>query len=186
MDFNTLAKEVIQSESVQQRHNLVNSLAAQLESISTSADELLRTAKPAVKETQQIKAVAVAEEDVAIKSEPPIEVASAPKPEESKADLDEKLSDYYGVNQIDDAVIFVTLYPRAANVKIAGDFNNWQPEKSEMEKVGSSGIWQTKMQLHPGRYRYRLVVDGQWQKDPYNNLTEPNPFGQLNSILEVK
>jgi len=187
MDFNTLAEEVIQSESVQQRHNLVNSLAAQLESISTSADELLRTAKPVlIKEAKEINAVAATEEDEIIKSEPSIEVASAPTPEKPKADLDEKLSDYYGVNQKDDVVMFVTLYPRAANIKIAGDFNNWQPEKSEMQKVGSSGIWQTKMQLQPGRYRYRLVVDGQWQQDPYNNLTEPNPFGQLNSVLEVK
>jgi hypothetical protein len=42
------------------------------------------------------------------------------------------------------------------------------------------------MNLAAGRYRYRLVVDGQWQQDPYNETTEQNPFGGLNSILEVK
>ena len=40
--------------------------------------------------------------------------------------------------------------------------------------------------LPPGRYRYRLVVDGQWQQDPYNETSELNPFGGYNSIVEVK
>ena len=55
-----------------------------------------------------------------------------------------------------------------------------------MEKVGLSGVWQTKIKLPQGKYRYRLVVDGQWQQDPYNHKTEVNPFGEYNSILEVK
>ena len=97
-----------------------------------------------------------------------------------------KLSDYYGVSQMEDAVVFVTLYPRAGNVQIAGDFNNWQPEHCPMQKVGETGIWQTEMNLMPGKYRYRLVVDGQWQQDPYNELTEMNPFGGFNSVVEVK
>jgi hypothetical protein len=40
--------------------------------------------------------------------------------------------------------------------------------------------------MAPGRYRYRLVVDGQWQQDPYNNQTEMNPYGEYNSIIEIK
>jgi chromosome partitioning protein len=100
--------------------------------------------------------------------------------------LDAKLSDYYGVSQLQDAVVFVTLYPRAGNVQIAGDFNNWQPTNTPMERVGDSGVWQTKMNLPRGLYRYRLVVDGQWQQDPYNERTELNPYGELNSVLEVK
>jgi len=101
-------------------------------------------------------------------------------------DIDTRLSDYYGVSQINDAVVFVTLYPRAGSVAIAGDFNNWQPEKTTMERVGKSGVWQTKLKLPAGKYRYRLVVDGQWQQDPYNEQTELNPFGGFNSVLEIK
>ena len=82
--------------------------------------------------------------------------------------------------------MFVTLYPRAESVQIAGDFNSWQPEKTPMSKVGQSGVWQTKLNLPPGKYRYRLVVDGQWQQDPYNELTELNPFGSFNSVVDVK
>jgi len=40
--------------------------------------------------------------------------------------------------------------------------------------------------LGKGVYRYRLVVDGHWQQDPYNENAEPNPFGELNSVLHVK
>jgi chromosome partitioning protein len=103
-----------------------------------------------------------------------------------QSDTDAKLADYYGVTQTNDSAVFVTLYPRASQVQIAGDFNNWQPEESPMEKISDSGIWQTKMNLTAGRYRYRLVVDGQWQQDPYNEMTEQNPFGGLNSVVEVK
>jgi len=99
---------------------------------------------------------------------------------------DRKLSDYYGVNQIHDAVVFVTLYPRANSVQLAGDFNNWQAPATPMERVGDSGVWQAKMKLPHGTYRYRLVVDGQWQQDPYNERTEVNPYGDLNSVVEVQ
>ena len=116
-----------------------------------------------------------------------IKTVEAPKTERPEpADTDAKLSDYYGVSQINNAVVFVTLYPRAESVKIAGDFNNWQPSKTVMEKVGKSGVWQTKLPLPTGKYRYRLVVDGRWQQDPYNEQTELNPFGGFNSVVEVK
>lgn len=105
---------------------------------------------------------------------------------EAAEQLDAKLANYYGVSQIQDAVVFVTLYPRAQSVALAGDFNNWQPAGTPMQRVGDSGVWQTKMKLATGTYRYRLVVDGQWQQDPYNERSEMNPYGDYNSVLEVK
>ncbi|MCJ7674022.1 MAG: AAA family ATPase [Sedimentisphaerales bacterium] len=167
-DFAGLAREIIGAEAKQQRRQMVNSLTEQLESISTSATDLLEATKP---------------QPQAVQSRQPKEPAEQ---QLTPTDIDAKLSDFYGVSQIGDAVAFVTLYPRANSVHIAGDFNNWQPEKSPLERVGDSGVWQTKIKLPQGKYRYRLVVDGQWQQDPYNELTELNPFGELNSILEVK
>ena len=167
-DFEGLAREIIGAEAKQQRRQMVNSLTEQLESISTSATDLLEATKP---------------QPQAVQSRQPNEQAEQRL---TPTDIDAKLSDYYGVNQIGDAVAFVTLYPRANSVHIAGDFNNWQPEKNPLEKVGDSGVWQAKIKLPQGKYRYRLVVDGQWQQDPYNELTELNPFGELNSVLEVK
>ncbi|MHC4543613.1 MAG: AAA family ATPase [Planctomycetota bacterium] len=162
-DFRLLAEEVIGSEAKKQRRQIVSSLNEQLESISATADELLQAAKPDIKTVQA-------------------PMAEGPK----LADIDAKLSDYYGVNQMNDAVVFVTLYPRAQSVQIAGDFNSWQPEETPMQKVGTGGVWQTKLSLPVGKYHYRLVVDGQWQQDPYNELTELNPFGEFNSVIEVE
>jgi chromosome partitioning protein len=204
-DFSALAAELLGSQAKQQRHEIVNSLADQLESISATADELLQAAKPSIQPVeapptepqpqsdlhtgQPIAAQAKAETILEASPEPQAiqppeaQMAQAKTAEERTA---AKLSDYYGVSQINDAVVFVTLYPRAHSVQIAGDFNNWKPEDAPMQKVGDSGVWQTQMKLPAGRYRYRLVVDGQWQQDPYNELTELNPFGGFNSVLEIK
>ncbi len=102
-----------------------------------------------------------------------------------KITLEEKLADFYGVKQIDGQVIFSTMYPRAKEVQIAGDFNGWQPQTTTFDKVTDSGKWELKLPMDPGTYRYRLVVDGQWQQDPYNRMTEMNPYGEMNSVLNV-
>ena len=181
-DFSSLAEEIIDSEAKLQRRQMVDSLAGQLESIGATAEELLE-GKPAI-ETVHVQATKT--EEPHFVSATGAEERKARTPEKPKsAGLDARLSDYYGVTQINDAVIFVTLYPRADSVQIAGDFNNWLPGKTPMQKVGESGVWQTKIKLPQGKYRYRLVVDGQWQQDPYNELTELNPFGGFNSVLEV-
>ena len=106
--------------------------------------------------------------------------------EESQATMEQKLAEFYGVRHENGAVTISTLYPRASKVLVAGDFNNWQPENTQLEKVSETGMWQIKLPLGSGRYRYRLVVDGQWQQDPYNNATEMNPFGEFNSIIDVR
>ncbi len=181
-DFRGLAEEIIASDARQQRRELVNSLAGRLETISTTADELRDSAN------LPVKAIQTPQAEQPVPCGEPVEstVAANPNVCLSQTSVGAKLSDYYGVNQINDAVVFVTLYPRAKSVQVAGDFNDWQPSKTNLEKVGDSGVWQTKLQLPVGRYRYRLVVDGQWQQDPYNKLTEVSPFGDHNSIVEVK
>ena len=209
-DFRSLAEELLGTRTKEQRSEFVNSLADQLESISATADELLEAAKPTVQAPEPPVAEepepTLLEEEITPVEEPELleleeqtEVQESQAPEESQAAdvqepepealeerTDAKLSEYYGVSQINDAVVFVTLYPRAQSVQIAGDFNNWQPEHASMNKVGDTGVWQTEMKLDPGRYRYRLVVDGQWQQDPYNEMTELNPFGGFNSVIEIK
>jgi len=210
-DFSALAEEILGTQTKQLRNEFVNSLADQLESISATADELLQVAKPPVKAIEPVQIeqpepsqpslhedeLTLAEAPIVLDLEEEMEVhedrapeelqaAEVPQAEASEKSTTAKLSEYYGVSQINDAVVFVTLYPRANSVQIAGDFNNWQPEQHIMEKLGDSGVWQTQMELNPGRYRYRLVVDGQWQQDPYNELTESNPFGGFNSVIEIK
>lgn len=93
-------------------------------------------------------------------------------------------AEFYGVRQVPDGVVFTVYYPNAKSVCIAGDFNNWQPDRNPMYRVSESGVWELKMPLKRGVYKYRLVVDGKWQHDPYNDRTEPNPYGELNSVVK--
>ena len=199
-DFSALAQEILGTRGKQQRHEIVNSLADQLESISATADELLEAAKPSMEhidmqaeeqheslpQADVLIPTAARADDLEIETPEDSQAVEAPEANAAEERLSAKLADYYGISQINDAVVFVTLYPRAQSVQIAGDFNNWKPEDAPMQKVGESGVWQTEMKLPAGRYRYRIVVDGQWQQDPYNELTELNPFGGFNSILEIK
>ena len=177
MDFNMLAQEIVQHQVKKQKHEIVNSLTEKLDRLTIDANELLKTTKPVRPQTVKTKTLS--------RTPAATETIEPETVEQPKQPLSTKLSDFYGVSQVNDAVMFVTLYPHAKNVAIAGDFNNWQPEQTDMTKVGQSGVWQTKMNLNPGRYRYRLVVDGQWQQDPYNEMVESNPFGEHDSILEV-
>ncbi|MFH1371386.1 MAG: glycogen-binding domain-containing protein [Planctomycetota bacterium] len=90
----------------------------------------------------------------------------------------------YGPRQMGDSVLFTAFYPEANAIQIAGDFNGWRPEKNPMKKAGD-GTWQARIPLAKGTYRYRFVVDGKWQHDPHNGSTEPNPYGELNSVFKV-
>lgn len=189
-DFESLAEELIGTNTHARRAELVGTLQSKLDAISASAEELLtnikvpqRTAKTDTISRETPRAAPVPLE-VDQAAPVPLEVgeAAAATPEKT---IDEKIADFYGVRQLEDAVMFVTLYPRASSVQIAGDFNNWQPESTPFKKVGTNGAWQIKLPMNKGKYRYRLVVDGQWQQDPYNEATESNPYGELNSVLEV-
>ncbi len=157
-DFLTLAEELAGTDTLTHRADLVNSLQAKLEVISASAEELLAKVEPKKKTLD----------------------------DQPVLSLDEKLADFYGVKQLDGHVIFSTLYPRAKTVHVAGDFNDWIPEKTAFEKIDDSGKWMLQLPMEKGTYRYRLVVDGQWQQDPYNRMTEMNPYGEMNSILYIQ
>ncbi len=67
------------------------------------------------------------------------------------------------------------------NVGLVGDFNAWQIE--DMYDVG--GTYQADLNLEPGVYRYKLIVDGNWISDPANPLTEDDPYGGKNSLLII-
>ena len=74
--------------------------------------------------------------------------------------------------------------PAARKVCIAGTFNGWHPEVSEMIPLGS-GLWAKDLELPPGAYEYRLIVDGRWITDPKCAHSAPTPFGETNSLLVV-
>jgi 1,4-alpha-glucan branching enzyme len=74
--------------------------------------------------------------------------------------------------------------PQAQSVYLAGTFNDWHPSVTEMLAIGE-GRWAKEVALVPGRYEYRLVVDGLWLEDPNCPVSTPNPYGESNSVLTV-
>ncbi len=76
----------------------------------------------------------------------------------------------------------------AGDVRIAGDFNGWVPDRGVRSLIASEGqtrVWTKVLTLEPGSYQYRYIVDGEWQEDPSNPQSAPGPTGQPNSILRV-
>jgi chromosome partitioning protein len=78
---------------------------------------------------------------------------------------------------------------QAGDVQIAGDFNGWVPDKgvrSVIEAEDGSRVWTKILQLPPGTYQYRYIVDGEWREDPSNANEAPSPTGRVNSVLVVR
>jgi len=78
--------------------------------------------------------------------------------------------------------------PDADDVRIAGDFNGWVPDKgvvSHIESDGGRRVWTKVLRLPPGIYQYRYVVDGEWREDPESRSSLPSTLGVRNSVLVV-
>jgi len=129
-DFSALAEEIMGAQATHQRHEFVNSLAEQLESISATADELLEATKPSTEAEEAVEmqeseqsepqlseeefvSEEMVAEDIEIDVTEELEAVDEPAAPTAEQRAAAKLSDYYGVSQISDAVVFVTLYPRA-------------------------------------------------------------------------
>ena len=77
----------------------------------------------------------------------------------------------------------------ASDVRIAGDFNGWVPDKgvrSLIETEGQTRVWTKILQLPPGTYAYRYVVDGEWREDPDNPDAVSSESGGRSSLLVVR
>jgi 1,4-alpha-glucan branching enzyme len=74
--------------------------------------------------------------------------------------------------------------PQAKRVLVTGDFISWD-EKGITLKKSRTGTWKTSLNLKPGRYEYKFIVDGQWWNDPTNSNTVTNSLGTINSVVEI-
>jgi hypothetical protein len=75
-------------------------------------------------------------------------------------------------------------YPRARIVAVAGTFNAWNQSKVLCGK--ESDEWVCRLDLSPGKYTYKFIIDGDWILDPDNSNTEDDERGITNSVLVVK
>lgn len=84
-----------------------------------------------------------------------------------------------------DEVVFSVSAPEAKEVYVTGDFNDWKLDDNN-RMVMRGGRWEKRMRLFSGQYHYRFVIDGKWTEDPNNSIKEMNPYGEMNSVVEVK
>ncbi len=85
----------------------------------------------------------------------------------------------------DGSVVFIYKDPNAENVEIAGEFNDWTPEKCALYKEDDGSEWRRRIELNPGKYQYKFIVDGRWQPDPGNPFRVESLYGGFNSVIEV-
>jgi Glycogen recognition site of AMP-activated protein kinase/Domain of unknown function (DUF3471) len=75
-------------------------------------------------------------------------------------------------------------YPDASVVVLTGTFNAWH--QSQLLFAREGGEWVCRVDLDPGVYRYKFIVDGDWLLDPSNPDTAEDEAGNVNNVLEVK
>ena len=73
---------------------------------------------------------------------------------------------------------------KAKEVRVAGDFNDWSDKGTPLSPDGE-GRWRVDLPLAPGKYQYRLLVDGDWRDHTEATERVENPFGSKNCILKV-
>ena len=69
-------------------------------------------------------------------------------------------------------------------VTIHGSFNDWQEAFKTLADKNNDGQFSCTCMLKPGRYEYKLQVNGLWITDETNPNFVQNAFGSLNNILE--
>ena len=75
-------------------------------------------------------------------------------------------------------------HPGATVVAVAGTFNDWNQSQFLFGKEGDE--WVCRVDLAPGKYTYKFIIDGNWILDPDNPNTEDDERGFTNSVLVVK
>jgi len=90
-----------------------------------------------------------------------------------------------GVRAVTGGALFVQPLSMGERVCVAGSFNAWDPARGQMKRNETLGVYELHTPLAPGRHEYKLVIDGLWMLDPYNNDRAACAVGSENNTLEV-
>ncbi|MCK4660800.1 MAG: AAA family ATPase [Phycisphaerae bacterium] len=172
-DFQKLAREVIEAESTA--------------SVEAPLSEARPEAVPTEAILQRAEEMAAEAERLLATTTPLVENMANAKDEQEPAtatQIEKKIEKIYGVHRTSEGIEFRCHKPEASCVEIAGDFNDWTPAHTPMQRAGN-GDFHTTLQLSTGCYRYRLVIDDQWSHDTANPVAEVNEFGEYNSVFNI-
>ncbi len=87
--------------------------------------------------------------------------------------------------RVEGGVLFSFKAPDTDIVEIAGEFNNWTPQRLNTPFPGEE-IWTKMIPLAPGEYKYKYIYNGNWVADPDNEKRVPNQFGGEDSLIIVE
>lgn len=90
----------------------------------------------------------------------------------------------YGIRNTHSGTLFIQPLSMGDRLAIAGDFTGWMPVP--MRRNDAARVFELCLPLPAGRREYRVVIDGRWMADPFNEHSETNPFGELNSVFMVE
>jgi 1,4-alpha-glucan branching enzyme len=83
-------------------------------------------------------------------------------------------------------VRFEAEFAGAGRVCLAGTFNDWDPEARRLKRVRKGEpLFLAVLDLEPGVYEYKYVVDGEWVCAPSAPQVE-NEHGTRNSVVTVQ
>ncbi|HKJ91602.1 MAG TPA: isoamylase early set domain-containing protein [Longimicrobiales bacterium] len=83
-------------------------------------------------------------------------------------------------------VQFVYAGPVKTSVAVAGDFNNWDPDRNMLQDPDGDGVWTGLFPLTPGVHKYMFVVDGsRWVTDPRAASYVDDGFGGRNALISI-
>lgn len=68
-------------------------------------------------------------------------------------------------------------------MEIAGDFNHWVSEP--LVRRNQDGLWQRVIPVELKTFRYKFIVDGEWQVDPHQHAQKENAYGGIDSYAEL-
>lgn len=83
------------------------------------------------------------------------------------------------------SVTFMFYHATAQTVEVAGNFNNWAGMPL-YRKPDDPGMWGMRLDLLPGQYSYKFIVDGEWTLDPENFQPIADTQGTMNSSFGVR
>ena len=84
------------------------------------------------------------------------------------------------------SVTFTVHAEKGKAVYLAGSFNEWSTTAKKMAYKAKNGLYSATVQLAPGEYQYKFVIDGTWCADPENENSVKTDQGTFNSVVIVK
>ena len=90
--------------------------------------------------------------------------------------LQQWIEKLHGPQRVPDGVLFTLDQPQARQVAVTGEFTNWSREGVPLQRDPNDELWKIVLDIEPGEYEYRYIVDGTWIRDPNNVDYTRNEF----------